>query len=166
MISTVSSLHANVQQYEVLIMNRNENEVLKVLKMIYIQTFALRYKCFARDLHVISLHQSYFRVKKQGVFLYKEKKCHGFLWTLIENMSIPNQLCNFTYNSASCSSASTVHVFIVATAALVMDTISQTTIKSILQYDSWLWSLISLPSSTDTVELWTSHHQVTPLNIQ
>lgn len=41
MISKVSSLHANVHQYEVFIMNRNENEVLKVLKMIYIQTFAL-----------------------------------------------------------------------------------------------------------------------------
>lgn len=40
MISKVSSLHANVHQYEVFIMNRNENEVLKVLKMIYIQTFA------------------------------------------------------------------------------------------------------------------------------
>lgn len=62
----------------------------------------IRYKCFARGLHctylgitqkqpVISLHQSYYRVKR--CFLYKEEKCQGFLWILIENMSVPT---NFT----------------------------------------------------------------------
>lgn len=78
MISNVSSLHANVQQYEVFIMNRIENEVLKVLKMIYIQTFALCYKCFALDLFRHNTKTTRYIIASvilQGkkVFLYKEK---------------------------------------------------------------------------------------------
>lgn len=166
MISKVSSLHANVHQYEVFIMNRNENEVLKVLKMIYIQTFAyLLIQMFRKRLARYIIASVILQGKK--VFFIQREKVSLLLVNTDWKHVLPQPTLQLhIYSSASCSSASTVHAFIVVTAEFVKDTIRQTTIKSTLQYDSWLWRLISLPSSTDTVELWTSHHQVTPLNIQ